>query len=191
MPSLSDFKNSFGKDLARQNRFMVYIPFPEVMALNFGNNRIMSYRCENAQLPGKTFATTEQKIYGPIEKHPYLVTYNDIDLTFILDDDMETKKMFDDWLNYINPTTSNDYRYRQEYQTDLTVNQYSLSDDLTYSVQLHEAYPISMNQLDLDWSSEGYHKLTVTFAYTYWTSTGTPSVMMGTPTESPPLADWY
>jgi hypothetical protein len=25
-----------------------------------------------------------------------------------------------------------------------------------------------MNQMDLDWSSESYHKLTVTFAYTEW-----------------------
>ena len=31
-----------------------------------------------------------------------------------------------------------------------------------------DAYPISMNQLDLDWNGDGYHKLTVTFAYTYW-----------------------
>jgi hypothetical protein len=27
-----------------------------------------------------------------------------------------------------------------------------------------------MNQMDLDWSSDGYHKLNVTFAYTYWTN---------------------
>jgi hypothetical protein len=25
-----------------------------------------------------------------------------------------------------------------------------------------------VNQLDLDWSSDGYHKLSVTFAYTRW-----------------------
>jgi phage-related protein len=25
-----------------------------------------------------------------------------------------------------------------------------------------------MNQMDLDWSADGYHKLNVTFAYTYW-----------------------
>ena len=25
-----------------------------------------------------------------------------------------------------------------------------------------------MNQLDLDWNTEGYHKISVTFAYTYW-----------------------
>ena len=31
-----------------------------------------------------------------------------------------------------------------------------------------DAFPIAVNQLDLDWSSDSYHKLTVVFAYTYW-----------------------
>ena len=35
-------------------------------------------------------------------------------------------------------------------------------------IKCTEAYPISMNQLDLDWSSEAFHNLTVTFAFTYW-----------------------
>ena len=132
------------------------------------DSRTLMLRCENAQLPGRTFATTEQRTYGPIEKHPYLVTYNDIDLTFILSDDMGTKKIFDDWLEYINPQRTNNFGYRQDYQTDLTVRQYSVSDEITYQATLYEAFPVSMNQLDLDWSNDGYHKLTVTFAYTRW-----------------------
>jgi hypothetical protein len=29
-------------------------------------------------------------------------------------------------------------------------------------------FQMSVNQMDLDWSSDGYHKLVVTFAYTRW-----------------------
>lgn len=169
MPSLSDFKNSFRGDLARQNRFLVFMTLPEFIG-SLEDSRILTFRCENAQLPGKTFATTEQKTYGPIEKHPYLATYNDIDLTFIVDDDMMNKKLFDTWINYINPTSSNNFRYRQEYECTITIEQYSVSDELTYTANLYEAYPISINQLDLDWNGESYHKLIVTFAYTYWDS---------------------
>ena len=116
MPSLSEFKNSFTGDLARPNRFLVEIPLP---IKSFGeeimdDSRTLMLRCENAQLPGRTFATTEQRTYGPIEKHPYLVTYNDIDLTFILSDDMGTKKIFDDWLEYINPQRTNNFGYPEE-----------------------------------------------------------------------------
>ena len=39
---------------------------------------------------------------------------------------------------------------------------------MSYSVDLYEAFPVSMNQMDLDWSNDGVHKLSVTFAYTYW-----------------------
>ena len=172
MPSLSDFKSSFSGDLARQNRFLVFIPVPmklmTLMTEDMLDNNSLVYRCENAQLPGRTLATTEQRIYGPIEKHPYLSTYNDIDLTFIVDDYMDTKELFDGWIDYINPVSTNNFRYRQEYETMITINQYSVDDNMIYQANLYEAYPVSINQLDLDWSSEGYHKLTVTFAYTYW-----------------------
>jgi hypothetical protein len=174
MPSLTDFKNSFKGDLARQNRFNVLIPVPPKVVSSTSVDtfaaRQLAFRCENAQLPGRTLATTEQKTYGPIQKLPYLTTYNDIDLTLIVESAMSEKKIFDSWLEIINPTQTNDFSYRKDYDTILTINQYNTLDDLTYSVQLFEAYPISINQLDLDWSSDGFHKLLVTFAYTYWRS---------------------
>jgi len=33
---------------------------------------------------------------------------------------------------------------------------------------LADAYPIAVNGMDLNWSADGYHKVTVTFAYTSW-----------------------
>ena len=197
MPSISEFKDSFSGDLARANRFLVFIPVP-VKMLGFvsdelDTSRNLLFRCETAQLPGRALATADQRIYGPIEKHPYLSTYNDIDLTFIVDDDMQQKTFFDDWIEYINPTKSNDFRYRQDCETTITINQYTVSDELSYSVNLFEAYPVSINQLDLDWSNEGYHKLTVTFAYSYWKNyrgTGISTARI-IPPELVPNMDWY
>lgn len=166
--SIAEFKSSFKGDLARQNKFDVSIPVPLGVAPFIGASRSLRYRCETAELPGRTFATMEQKTYGPVEKFPYLSTYNDIDLTFIIDDNMETKVFFDAWLNYINPTYNYDFKYKESYATTITVNQYDVRNKQSYSVDLIEAYPISMNQLSLDWNSDSIHKLTVTFAYTSW-----------------------
>jgi hypothetical protein len=166
--NINDFKSSFTKDLARSNRFDVDVTIPLVMIPYVTSARSLKYRCENAQLPGRTLATTEQKTYGPIEKHPYLNTYNDINLTFIVDDDMQQRILFDAWLNYINPSYSNNMRYKSDYATILKINQYDVTGQLTYSVNLYDAFPLSMNQMDLDWNGDGYHKLNVTFAYTYW-----------------------
>jgi hypothetical protein len=112
--------------------------------------------------------TAEQRTYGPTEKFPYMTTFNDLDLTFIVDDDMRQKMLFDSWLEHINPLSTNNYRYKEDYSADIRINQYSVDNLLTYSVNLIDAYPISVNQLDLDWSSDGHHKLSVTFAYTRW-----------------------
>ena len=166
--SISEFKASFAKDVARPNRFDVSIPVPLVMIPYVSSARNLNYRCENASLPGRTFATTEQRTYGPIEKFPYLTTYTDMDLTFIVDDDMQQKIFFDAWLNYINPLYNYNIRYKSDYTTAITINQYDVENKLTYSVNLYDAYPISINQMDLDWSNEGAHKLVVTFAYTTW-----------------------
>jgi len=166
--NINDFKSSFTKDLARTNRFDVNIPIPLTLIPYISSAKSLTYRCENAQLPGRTFATTEQKTYGPVEKFPYQTTFNDIDLTFIIEDDMNQKVFFDAWLNYINPQYNNNFRYKSDFSTIITVNQYDVTGQLSYSVDLVDAYPISMNQLDLSWGDDGYHKLSVSFAYTYW-----------------------
>jgi len=166
--NINDFKSSFRKDLSRPHKFDVNIPIPLTLIPYIKSAKSLTYRCENANLPGRTFATAEQKTYGPIEKYPYLNTYTDIDMTFIVDDDMTQKIFFDAWLNYINPLYNNNMRYKGDYSTVITVNQYDVTNQISYSVNLYDAYPISINQMDLDWSSDGYHKLNVTFAYTYW-----------------------
>jgi hypothetical protein len=176
--NINDFKASFTQDLARTNRFDVEIPIPLTLIPYISSAKNLKYRCENAQLPGRTFATTEQKTYGPIEKYPYLTTYNDLDLTFIVDDDMNQKIFFDAWMNFINPLYNNNMRYKGDYSTTIVVNQYDVTGEKTYSIDLLDAYPISMNQMDLNWNDDGYHKLSVTFAYTYWKNNSLQAIGM-------------
>jgi len=168
--SISEFLSSFNRDPARSNRFEVYIPYFNTLNGRDASSLKSVYRCEIAQLPGRNFSTIEQKIYGPIEKFPYLSNYNDIDLTFIVDDDMKTKNAFDDWMEYINPTGNFNFNYKSDYAIDIEIRQYNLQNEISYKVKLIDSFPINMNQLDLDWSSDSIHKLTVTFAYTYWKS---------------------
>jgi hypothetical protein len=170
MPSnINDFVSSFKKDVARPNRFDVTIPAPIPLIQYLSTSRNLSLRCENAQLPSRTFATADQKFgSNPIEKHAYQSNYNESEMTFIVSDDMSEKIFFDAWMEYINPTITFDFNFRNDYISTLQVNQYDLENNLVYSVNLIDAFPIAVNQLDLDWSNDGYHKLTVVFAYRYW-----------------------
>lgn len=166
--SIDRILSSFKGDFARQNRFEVFFPFPAGLS-SFGNSQeILTFRCENAQIPGRTLATTEQRTYGPIEKLPYLTTYNDLDVTLIVDSDMRQKKLFDAWLELINPSSTNNFKYRDTYCVDIVVRQYDVTNKVTYQARFVESFPISVNQMDLDWSADGYHKLNATFAYTRW-----------------------
>jgi hypothetical protein len=177
--SISEFKSTFTKDLARANRFDVNIPIPLTLIPYIKSAKNLVYRCENANLPGRSLMTTEQKIgSNPIEKYPYMTSYNDIDLTFIVDGDMNQKVFFDAWLNYINPSYNYNFRYKSDYATVITINQYDVTNQVSYSINLYDAYPISMNQLDLDWSSDSPHKLSVTFAYTRWNNNSLQSFGM-------------
>lgn len=176
--SIADFKASFNRDLARPSRFDVNIPIPIGLLPYREIGRTLRMRCENAELPGRSISTTSMKIYGVEEKFPYQTTYNDMSLTFIVGDDMAEKKFFDAWLNWINPTINYNLKYKADYSIALTVNQYDVKNELSYSVTLLDAFPIAMNQLDLDWSSDGHHKLTVTFAYTSWRNNSLEALAM-------------
>lgn len=170
MPTIDELRSSLKKGLASPSRFDVLIPVTD--SIEGITSQVLSFRCESADLPGLTYATADLKMSSaPIEKYPYLVTFNEINLTFIVSDDMSEKKYFDRWLTSINPQFNNyDFDYKQNYARDITIRQYDIAGNVSYAVKLLEAFPTSMNQLDLEWSTEGYHKLAVTFAYTKWTN---------------------
>jgi hypothetical protein len=168
--SIEDFVSSFlDVDVARPSRFDVVIYFPSGVS-NSGPSGVknLNLRCEAAELPGRTIETHVQKTYGPTEKFPYQNSYNDVTLTFIVDEDMFQRQFFDNWLNFISSTNDFNFKYKTDYAANIKIFQYDGAGDPSYGVSLIDAYPISVNQLDLDWSADGHHKLAVVFAYTYW-----------------------
>lgn len=173
--NISEFKSSFTKELAKPNRFDVSIGIPKVL-VDYGYNKFtkdLLFRCESANLPGRTLSTQDLKIGSrPIEKYPYHVSYNDIALEFIVLSDMAEKIFFESWMESIANTTNFNFAYKETYTSDIYIAQYNSQNQPTYNVILVDAFPISINQLDLNWSTDGYHKLIVDFAYSYWTYPG-------------------
>jgi len=192
MASITDFLYNI-KDVARPKLFDVGIILPVGFSTYLQKNDSvldnlkLNFKCESTNIPGRTFATTEQKFgSNPAEKHAYHTTYNDVDMTFIITEDsrlipnmkrnlpsfeefgLKEKRLFDEWMNWINPVDSYDFRYKKDYVSDIKINQISNSGQRVFTCELLDAFPISVNQLDLDWSNDGYHKLNVTFAFTRW-----------------------
>lgn len=170
-----------GGGVAKVSRFLIQImppPFPRKERLNFPEvqerMRDLTFQCEAAELPGRNISTNDITLAGPTIKLPYGSNYGDITLNFICTNDMYERKLFDDWLNYINNTQNFMTTFREDYATSVYIFQYDEGGDrarepsVTFGVELVEAYPITINSMGLTWGDESIHKLGVTFAYTYY-----------------------
>lgn len=138
---------------------------------NSSITRYLSLQCETAELPGKTLVTEDVQIYGPTVKRPYQTSYQDITLTFLCTNDFYERKLFDRWLECIHPSDTNNLRYPKgddTYLTSPTIIQYDDFIKQIYATQLIDAFPVGIASQPLSWGDEGFHRLSVSFAYSMY-----------------------
>ena len=140
-----------------------------MVSANPSITRYLSLQCETAELPGRTIMTEEVQIYGPTTRRPYQTNYEDFTLTFLCTNDFYERKLFDRWLDCIQPSDTNNVRYalgENSYLTNPTIIQYDDFIKQIYAVQFIDAYPTSIASQPLSWGDEGFHRVTIQF--TYW-----------------------
>jgi hypothetical protein len=142
---------------------------PQSRSDNPSMSRYLALQCESAELPGKSIITADAKIYGPGFKVPYQTQYNETNLTFLCTNEFYERKLFDKWLEAIMPTDTNNLRFpkgrNSRYLTNIKVVQYDEFIRQIYAVELMDAFPVSISAQPVSWGEEGFHRLTVQFAY--------------------------
>jgi hypothetical protein len=132
-------------------------------------SRYLALQCESAELPGRTLTTADVKIYGPTFKVPYQTQYGDISLTFLCTNDFFERKLFDRWMEAIHPSDTNNLRFPKgqatRYISNIKIIQYDDFIKQIYAVELIDAFPIGIASQTLNWSEDGFHRLSVQFAY--------------------------
>ena len=132
-------------------------------------SRYLALQCESTDLPGKTLQTADVKIYGPTFKVPYLTQYTDATFTFLCTNQFFERKLFDQWMEAINPTDTNNLRFPKgdttRYMTNIKIIQYDDFIKQIYAVELIDAFPIGIASQALNWSEDGFHRLSIQFAY--------------------------
>lgn len=171
--NINDFFQHFKKNgVAKVNRFKVEIFRPEnafgVNEFGISDSRDLEFSCESAEFPGRTLTTSDNRIYGPSFKTPYGTDYSEINLTFLCSENMKEKYFFDDWINFINPTTNFDFKYREEYIADVKIIQLNEKNAQTYACRLYGAFPVAVNALQGNWADDGFHRVQVSMTYRYW-----------------------
>jgi len=160
--------------LARPNRFEVLINLPPALTNNkYSTNdaKLLSLFCESTNLPMQTIGVKTQRIQGPAYQRPVSVDYGGegITMTFLLDQKMDVKGLFDSWMSKIIDPFQYFVYYQQTYVTTVQINQLDQKDKTVYSVLLEDAFPRSVALLELNNSAQNQvHKLNVTFSYRRW-----------------------
>ena len=133
--------------------------------------RWLALQCEATELPGKSFTTSDVKVYGPTFKVPNQTTYNDISLTFLCNSEFSERKLFDAWLEVIRSPNTHNFRFPKHtnggsnYMTQVTIIQYNDFVKQIYALELEDAFPIGITSQQVSWAEDSFHRLTVNFSY--------------------------
>lgn len=160
--------------------------------------RDVSMLAESVSIPGRQLMTTEHRILGTVRKMPYGVLYDDLTVTFMCTNSMLERTFFDIWHQLIISPGSQYMEFYENYVGTLVIQKVSnklintyedvkddkgvvtgkklvktdnlgLKENLSTYVVM-EAYPISIQAQELNYSDGEYLKLTVQFAYSKWKS---------------------
>ena len=160
-------------------------------------SRIFSFFCITANIPGVNINAIPYQAVGQLPtSFPMSVINQPVAAVFMIDSDHNILNYFHNWIQKIvnhgasNAGTFNEvdgklpyeFGYKDEYATDITIRHYSSEsfDNKYYEVKLHNAYPITLGDLDLGWSNNNsFLTLPVAFVYDKISYSGTKS---GTPT---------
>lgn len=188
--SIKDIRSSFSDTgILQTNKFEVSITTPPILsgvAINnlttYDTGQLLPLRAEAVRLPGVAIMTSDNNRYGvgPMQKTPYSVSFTESSITFISDGNGDIYRYFYTWLasifDYtgINNTTyqsvaSYQTNYKKYFATDVYITVFDNFGNAIQTVQLMNAFPVSMNEVPLSWSDNNeLIKITVNFSFRDW-----------------------
>lgn len=190
MDTIDQFKSlvSSKGGVARANVFRVRLPSLPGVA----SSRDISLLCKDVQLPGRQILTNERRIGLQFEKVAYGYAVQDINMTFHVMNDYGIKKYFETWQDLAVDQTSFEVGYYNDYTFQIVIDQlkkgvtlptYSFgnfldlftprtvtvaNDQIIYSCQLTNAFPTTMNAIQLNNDQDGIVELNVQLSYKNW-----------------------
>lgn len=168
--NLEEFQSAVRtKGLAEVNRFEMQITAPPTIAPE--EARLVSLFCEISNFPPLNMMVRPLNIYGPMHQRPISLDYggDGIAASFYIDQNMNVKAFFENWIWSISNPYTHNISYQNEYAVPIEISQLDREDRPVYSIELEEAFPRSINLIDLNNSAQNQvHRLTVVFAYRKW-----------------------
>jgi len=177
---ISDFKTKLG-NIVRPNLFdCILTGYSKVQGLTSGSlpdiDDTFPFRCERAELPGRTLATVDDMVGGGTAmKLPYDVVYTDIQISVICSADMKERAFFETWIDKIVGAPGRKgglLAYYSDYAqgVQLIVSQLDEAGNPLLIYTLHDCFPIALTGMTATWEETNtYQRFGVTMAYRYHT----------------------
>jgi hypothetical protein len=163
-------KNGF----ARTNAWQVVLPQLSTISLGADELNIL---CKDVVLPGRQILTNERMVGMKPTKQAYGFAQDDVSLTFHLLNDYRIKEYFDFWSNSIvSQDDAYELNYPNEYSFDVMINQLrkgninSVDDTIVYTCILEDAFPTTVNAINLNNEQAGIVELNVQLSYRNWST---------------------
>ena len=154
---------------------------------NLGKYPKVDFFCNTARIPEITLATVTQATYlKDIEIPGEKITYGDLTIQFLVDENMENYKIIYDWITglgfpetaqqFKDKTTDDDgQREMMEQFADGTLRILNSNFNEIAKVKFLDLFPVSLTSLDFDATSTdvNYFTASATFKYTVYQLTST------------------
>ncbi|MDB4372908.1 hypothetical protein N9Z53_03940 [Mariniblastus sp.] len=177
---------SKGQGFARSNAFQVTLP-----SLNSGyDSRELNVLCSNVNLPGRQIMTQERLIGIKGRKMPNGFASDDINMTFYVMNNFTIKEYFEEWQQRVVNQNTFEIGYPTDYAKDVTISQLkrgmaldlpidkffgfnididiATRDSISYTCKLLDAFPTTMNSIELNNELDGLVQLQVQLSYRNW-----------------------
>lgn len=195
--NISDFRSTIAKNngITKTTNFEVLVPNNVNPELDLITNDDLTFYATNVTMPGFQFEIDSVLHHGigyP-EQRPVGYSINQVDITFLVDQDQKVYQFFYEWLKKISnidltprsslPSESSVFSLPENYTDgDMTITQYSTIQGEEGKPKpirrftLIKAYPKTINSFDLAWNSTNtFQTILVEFEYKRWTTERLPT----------------
>lgn len=142
--------------------------------------------CASATLPGKQILTHDRRIGMEFQKVAYGYAVDDVSLSFYALNDYGTRKYFDSWRNVVLNESGSIAGYKKDYAKDIKIHQLrkpikniggglgpikvnlGIGGGTVYSVRLIDAFPTTIQAIELNNDMDGLVQINVQLSYTNW-----------------------
>ena len=176
---------SKSRGFARANQWIVTLP-----SLGRYDTRDLNVLCSNVNMPGRQILTQE-RLYGiKGRKMPTGFASDDVNMTFYVMNDYMIKDYFEEWQDKVVSQNTYEIAYAENYVRDVRISQlkkgmafdfpidriFGINLDIDirtraeviYQCRLLDAFPTTMNAIELNNELDGLVQLNVQLSYRNW-----------------------